>query len=147
MKKIKINLIVLIICIILTITSITLFILKNYLVSSNYDNWNFLNTTFNEREDTELLLYASENYGGFNGYTKKFPDKNINDLTKEFREKVFDNLAYNVLLPKFYKANDSYITLGDLFISANSILLISAVLIGGLNSYKIVKNLKLKHSK
>ncbi|MCU9933039.1 hypothetical protein NWQ33_03930 [Mycoplasmopsis cynos] len=43
--------------------------------------------------------------------------------------------------------NGSYAKLGDIFISANSILLISAVLIGGLNSYKIVKNLKLKHSK
>ncbi|WP_322911069.1 hypothetical protein [Mycoplasmopsis felis] len=147
MKKIKINLIVLIICIILTITSITLFILKNYLVSTYDDNQNDLWKIFMNIENLNYENYIKNEYGSISEFRKKFPDKDPAIIYREFKDNVFNDITNKDLFSWFYRIDGSYAKLGDIFISANSILLISAVLIGGLNSYKIVKNLKLKHSK
>ncbi|MCU9934780.1 hypothetical protein NWE61_06935 [Mycoplasmopsis felis] len=78
---------------------------------------------------------------------KEISDKDPAIIYREFKDNVFNDITNKDLFSRFYRIDGSYATLGDIFISANSILLISAVLIGGLNSYKIVKNLKLKHSK
>ncbi|UWV79347.1 hypothetical protein NW072_04800 [Mycoplasmopsis felis] len=77
MKKIKINLIVLIICIILTITSITLFILKNYLVSTYDDNQNDLWKIFMNIENLNYENYIKNEYGSISEFRKKFPIKTL----------------------------------------------------------------------